>query len=82
MLIKNKTILKYDGPSVENKEMDICDLAPSWLSLSELIKEVNKNVNGDRAAIKVVVNADLEKNCFELVVHFSRSFYHFMTALI
>jgi hypothetical protein len=82
MLAKNKTILKYDGPSVDNKEMDISDLAPSWLSLSELIKEVNKNVNGDRAAVKVAVNADLEQNCFELAVHVSQSFYDSMTVLM
>jgi len=50
-----KTILKYDGPSVDNKEMDISDLAPSLLSLSELIKEVNKNVNGDKAATKYLM---------------------------
>jgi hypothetical protein len=82
MLIKKKIILKYYGPSVDNKEMDISNLAPSWLSLSELIKEVNKNVNGDRAAVKVVVTADLEKNCFELSVHVSQSFYHSMTVLM
>lgn len=82
MINKKKIILKYDGPSVDNKEMDISNLVPSWLSLSELIKEVNKNVNGDRAAVKVVVNADLEKNCFELSVHVSRSFYDSMTVLM
>jgi hypothetical protein len=82
MINKKKIILKYDGPSVENKEMDISDLAPSWLSLSQLIKEVNKNVNGDRAASKVVVTADLEQNCFKLSVHVSQSFYHSMTVLM
>ena len=48
--------------------MDVDDLAPALLSLSALIKETNHMVNGDRTNIKIVVNTDLEQNCFELNV--------------
>jgi Fe2+ or Zn2+ uptake regulation protein len=77
-----KTVIRYDGPNVDNKAMDIADLAPSLLSLSELIKDVNRKTNGKRAGIKVCVNADLEQNCFELVVHVTQSLFDTMTVLI
>lgn len=77
-----KTIIKYDGPSVDQKQMDVADLAPSLLSLSDLIKDVNRKFNGNRATIKVYVNADLEQNCFELIVHVSQTLLDSLTVLI
>jgi len=77
-----KTIIKYDGPALEEKKMDVSDLAPSLLSLSELIKDANRTFNGNRAGIKVYVNADLEQNCFELIVHVTQTIFDQMTVLI
>ncbi|MCK0098451.1 hypothetical protein MWU38_03550 [Qipengyuania sp. S6317L1] len=46
--------------------MDVQDLAPALLALAEIAKTANKQVNGDRASIKVLVNADTEQKCFQL----------------
>jgi hypothetical protein len=77
-----QTIIRYNGPVVENKQMDVSDLAPSLLSLSELIKDVNRFANGDRAKVKIFVNADLEQNCFELIVNVTQTVLDQMTSLI
>lgn len=76
------TIIKYDGPNLDHKQMDVADLAPSLLALSDLIKSTNRKFNGDRASVKVYVNADLEQNCFELAVHVTQSILDKMTVLI
>ena len=62
------TTIKYDGPALDGKSMDVAHLAPSLLALSELVKEANRYANGDRAAARVFVNADIEQKCFELDV--------------
>lgn len=62
-------IIRYDGPATIGREMDIADLAPALIALSDLVKIANVYANGDRAGVKVLVNADLEQHCFELNVH-------------
>lgn len=62
------TIIKFDGPALAEKSMDVAHLAPALLALSELVKDANRYANGDRAGAKVLVNADLEQKCFELNV--------------
>ena len=46
--------------------MDVSHLAPALLSLSDVLKAANSLANGNRAGVKVLVNADLKQNCFEL----------------
>lgn len=46
--------------------MDVSELAPALLALSDLVKIANAFANGDRAAVRIKVNADLEQHCFEL----------------
>ena len=46
--------------------MDVSHLAPALLSLSYVVKAANSLANGNRAGVKVLVNADLKQNCFEL----------------
>jgi hypothetical protein len=62
------TIIKYDGPALADKSMDVAHLAPALLALSDLVKEANRYANGDRAAARIYVNADIEQKCFELDV--------------
>jgi hypothetical protein len=62
------TTIKYDGPALADKSMDVAHLAPALLALSDLVKEANRYANGDRAAARVYVNADIEQKCFELDV--------------
>jgi hypothetical protein len=46
--------------------MDVQDLAPALLAMAEIAKIANQKLNGDRASIKVLVNADIEHKCFQL----------------
>lgn len=62
------TIIKFDGPALAGKSMDVAHLAPALLALSDLVKDANRYANGDRAGAKVLVNADLDQKCFELNV--------------
>ncbi len=62
------TTIKYDGPALAGKSMDVAHLAPALLALSDLVKEANRYANGDRAAARIYVNADVEQKCFELDV--------------
>lgn len=62
------TTIKYDGPALADKSMDVVHLAPALLALSDLVKDANRYANGDRAAARVFVNADVEQKCFELDV--------------
>lgn len=66
---KISTIVKYDGPALNGKSMDVAHLAPSLIALSTVVKSANRLVNGESREIRVMVNADLEQNCFELLVH-------------
>lgn len=77
-----KTIIKYTGAAVDGKSMDVSDLAPSLIALSDLLKIVNKKYNGDRAGLKILVNADLEQNCFELGVELAQTFWDSVSQLI
>ena len=61
-----KATIKYDGPIIEEKGMDVADLAPSLLALSDLVKETNNLINEGRTNVKILVSADLKNKCFEL----------------
>ena len=63
---RGHTTIKYDGPALAGKSMDVAHLAPALLALSDLVKEANRYANGDRAAARIYVNADIEQKCFEL----------------
>lgn len=61
-----RTTIRYDGTALTQGEMDVTDLAPALLALAEIAKVANYKFNGDRATIKVMVNADIEHRCFQL----------------
>jgi hypothetical protein len=61
-----KTTIRYDGPALVGHEMDVQDLAPALLALADIVQIANRRFNGDRASMKVVVNADVEQRCFML----------------
>ncbi len=68
-----KTKLKFDGAGLKDNFIDVAVLAPSLIALSDLIHESNKLVNGDSTKINVKVNADVEQNCFEIMLMFDLS---------
>lgn len=59
-----KIVIVYDGDPVEKGTMDVRDLAPSLLSISELCHEVNRQVHGDDSNISVRVRADFKRGSF------------------
>lgn len=69
-----RTTLKYDGPSLSGHEMEVQDLAPSLLALSDMIQIANKKFNGNHANIKVLVSADVEQKCFMIDISLVQSF--------
>lgn len=76
------TIIKFDGPALAGKSMDVAQLAPALLALSDLVKDANRLANGDRAAIRVMVNADLAQRCFELNVELVQTIWEQVKLLI
>ena len=60
MTSKISTVVRYDGPALKEHSMDVADLAPALLGLSEIVKIANKKINGDRSAVKVLVKVDIE----------------------
>lgn len=60
------TIIRYDGPALSGHEMDVQDLAPALLALANIAQIANQRFNGDRALMRVLVNADVEQKCFQL----------------
>jgi hypothetical protein len=61
--------IRYDGPLLEFHQMDIADIAPALLGISELCKIANRKFNGERAAVKVLIGTDAEHKCFQLDLH-------------
>lgn len=49
--------LIFEGSAVDNGAMDVRDLAPSLLSLCDLIQAANLTINGERAKIVVKLHA-------------------------
>lgn len=76
------TIIKYDGPALDGKSMDVAQLAPALLALSDLVKDANRFANGDRAGARILVNADLEQKCFELGVELALTIWEQAKLLI
>ena len=82
MTEKVHTIIRFDGPTLQDHSMDVAHLAPALLSLSEVVKAANNYANGDRAGIKVFVNANLEQKCFELNVELALTIWEQAKLLI
>lgn len=54
----------YDGPALENNEMDVRDLAPALIALSDLFDEANQILNQGRVEISTQVKASFKTGCF------------------
>ena len=61
--------INYDGPILENGEMDIADLAPALLAMGKLFEEANRVINGDKSTLSVRVRAGFQKGSFEVELH-------------
>lgn len=65
--------LVFDGPSVDDGEIDVQDLAPALLAMGELIQAANQEINGNKAQISVKVRATAEGS-FEVDLALIQSF--------
>ncbi|WP_449469243.1 hypothetical protein [Sphingobium chungangianum] len=63
----------YDGPSVEDGEMDVSQLASSLLALGKLIEASDAIITGEPGRIKVRVQSDVRRGSFDvgIVIDFS-----------
>lgn len=62
--------IAYDGPALVANEMDVRELAPALLALSDAFNEANAVLNRERANIQLSVKGSFKSGCFgiDLVV--------------
>ena len=65
--------IAYTGTAVNNGTMDVAELAPALLALSNLIGEANQILNNDGSMIEVRVSAHFERGSFEMFLELSRT---------
>ncbi|MGE4239113.1 hypothetical protein [Ramlibacter sp.] len=58
--------IKYDGPALSSHEMDVRELAPALLALSNLLEEANRAVFPDASDVRVHVKGDFKGGCFAI----------------
>ncbi len=58
----------YDGPGVEDGEMDVSQLAPSLLALGKLIENADAVLTGETNRVKVRVSSDVRRGSFDVGV--------------
>ncbi|EJX0850187.1 hypothetical protein ODD70_004492 [Salmonella enterica] len=64
----------YDGPALDNNEMDVRDLAPALLALSDVFDEAARTIYGKDVRISVKVNASFRAGSFGVDLIASSSF--------
>ena len=56
--------LVYDGPALQQHQMDVRDLAPALLAMGELVDRANEMFNGTQAKVGVNVHASFQTGSF------------------
>ncbi len=72
----------YNGPAVEDGEMDVSQLASSLLALGKLIENADAIRTGEPGRVKVRVKADVQRGSFDvgIAVHWADSLKDAATA--
>lgn len=74
MAISRKARIAYNGPAIENGEMDVRDLAPALIAFADLVESVNNVLKGEQK-IKVMLNQDsLQRGSFDITFILIRVF--------
>ncbi|MBV9759827.1 MAG: hypothetical protein JO340_04615 [Acidobacteriaceae bacterium] len=60
--------LAYDGEAVRRGLMDVYELAPALLAIGDLVREVNHELNHDKAEVSVQVKSDFRRGSFEVLL--------------
>ena len=71
----------YDGPALQNHEMDVRDLAPALLAISDVLDEANKITNGDKTKVQVNVKGSFKTGSFGIDFSLIRSGIDGLTSL-
>ncbi|WP_300033951.1 hypothetical protein [uncultured Roseobacter sp.] len=71
----------FDGPSVDNGEIEVADLAPALLALGDLFEAANRALNKDRSDVKLKIRAS-EKGSFVALLSLDVSFVADMLDLV
>lgn len=56
----------YVGENADDHAMDVEDLGPALLAFGKLVRAANKELNQDRAYVKVLVASNFEHKCFNI----------------
>ena len=65
----------FDGKNFHEGEIDVKDLAPSLLSLSELLDEASSRYAPQCGKVSLRVKPNFEKKCFKVYLDIAQSYY-------
>ncbi|MCH7861274.1 MAG: hypothetical protein IH998_06205 [Proteobacteria bacterium] len=65
-MVRDHFRVVFDGPAVEDGEMDVSQLASSLLALGKLIENADAIRTGEAGRVKVRVNADVKRGSFDV----------------
>ena len=74
--------IKYDGPALATHEMDVRELAPALLALSDMIKSANQAIFGDKADVQVNVKGSFKGGSFGVDLNAVQTIYEQITSLL
>lgn len=72
----------YDGAALTKHVMDVHYLAPALLSLGDLIREANNEINGGRSKVNLLVHSDFEHGCFNINLELVQTLFEQVKQLI
>lgn len=70
MTQKERIQVKWEGPALQDKLIDVRDLAPSLIALGDLCVAANKSINGDKSEVKVMISAEPDQSSFVIDIYF------------
>lgn len=74
--------IKYDGPALASHEMDVRELAPALLALSDMIKAANQALHGERAGVQVNVKGSFKGGSFGVDLAAVQTMFDQITSLL
>lgn len=72
MSTKQSFQIFYDGPALISHEMDVRDLAPALVAVSDLFEETNKVLYGDKTKVQVNVKGSFKAGTFHVDFNLSQ----------
>jgi hypothetical protein len=58
--------LTYDGRDLRDSAMNVYELGPALVAVGDLVRDTNRLLNGDRAAVDIRVDAGFKSGSFEI----------------